>query len=273
MSVTVDYTEQKDSPEESISLDGVQVVRTLQCAREDRILLTKQLLGYVSRGIIYPPDVYIPDGNVDLAYVYAKHVSIRNIGKYEKAELTVTYQTLDYDTEGPGEGGGTTYVSESFEAASEFATYDTDKLFWGTGKTDPLEPAAAISQVVRMVDWVYTIHHMLTFPAWIFDYVGKVNLYNVRSFAYGYTFPAETLLCGNPTANRSLTSDGLTAWTVTFRFSYKNNGPIGSAYGWNHFPRPSVTDSVGNITFARVYDENDRILYAYPRVNFSGLIM
>ncbi len=86
-------------------------------------------------------------------------------------------------------------------------------------------------------------------------------------------FPTETLLCGNPSASREIKSTGNigNAWTITYRFTYKNNGTIDDPRGWNHFPRTDNAD-IGGINYEHLTDSNDANVPIYTLANFSTVI-
>jgi hypothetical protein len=265
MAITVDYTELAGSPREHIAHDGTNVVRTLTCAWGDRIQLAKELIGYVVGSIVHAPDAY-DAGDVPLYYIYAKAVNIEPIGDYTKAKLTVTYKSLDYDVDGPSQTGQTTYVTENLEPSLEFLTLSDQKLYWDSARTaaNKLKASEVPSYIVRMTDWVYTIHRTYVMPAAVIELPGYVNSSSVYSYTLDYTFGAETLLCGNPSMLREFTSDGIATWTVTFRFTHKPEG-------WNNFPRTS--NNASGITWGPIYQAdsaNRKVIY--PLGNFNALI-
>ena len=288
MSITVDYEELAGSPRERISNEGVYVERYLKCDWADRITLAREILGYwetmsmVIDGTIHwpvfvPPDRYVPDGNTDLYFVYAYDVSIEpyntppktdGVG-YNQAKLTVYYKTQEYQLIDNDE----VYITESLEPASEFLTLDRRGLYFGTGATAVrLEDAnmEVPTVICRMMDWVYTIHRIPHLYAEGFDYQGTVNSAAVYSRALGMTFPAETLLCGNPTGHREIARTGDFHWTMTYRFTYRNNGTIASPKGWNHFPRTDSATSTG-IVWERITNGTDHIPI-YQTADFSRII-
>lgn len=227
MPVTIPYKEKSGSPKEFLSSEEIIIERRLLCDWGQRISLARELLGYWWGGIYYPPDLYVPQGNENLYYVYAKDVNIEPIISspqtaglgYEKALLTVTYRLFDFYQV----GDDNIIVTERIEPASEFITLDREGLGFGTGgsrkelKSENMEAPAKIS---RMIDWVYTLYQVPWLQAYHFDLAGKVNNSPVRSRALALIFPTETLLCGNPTANREVTRMGNHTWTITYRFFF-----------------------------------------------------
>lgn len=278
MPVTISYTEKAGSPREYLTPVETVVERQLFCNWEDRISLTRELLGYWQGGRYYPPDLYEPQGNETLYYVYAREVTIEPVISspkveglgYEKALLLVTYRQTDFYVIDEDN----VLITENIEPASEYITLDREGLGFGTGesrkklKEENMEAPAKIS---RMIDWVYTMHQVPWLMSYHFDLAGKVNNAAVRSRSLVTTFPAETLLCGNPTAHREITRAGNYSWAVTYRFTYKNNGTMAVPLGWNHFPRTDNADS-GGINYERLTDSSDDNVPVYTLADFSTVV-
>ena len=280
MAITVDYDELVGSPTEELTFSGAVVHRQLICDWADRLTLAKELLGWTVGGVLHPPDLYDPEGDEPLYSIYARDCTVEPFiapsdvsgSSYKKAKLTVIYRTPEY-TEAPP-AGETVYISESLEPAAEFLTLNRKGFYFGTGASkvsleeNDLEAPAKID---RMIDWVYTIHRVPTLITAYFDLPGKVNNAAVYSRSLNITFPAETLLCGNPSLSREITSTGITAWTITFRFTYKNSGTIASPLGWNYFPRTDNADS-GGINYEQITDGTDAIPI-YTLADFSTVVL
>jgi len=272
MSITIAYERVPGFPREEITPEGISIVDKFQCAYADRVTLAKEMLGFVVGSTLHLPDEY-DAGDEPLRYVYAKKAEMEPLGgidtngDYSKAFVTIHYGTLNYDAELPDEAGTTVFVSEGIEPSAEFITLGRQGLYFGTGATAvSLENAnvEAPARVLRMIDWVYTIHRVPYLPSAIWTHVGCVNNAAVYSRTLNKTFAAETLLCGNPSLEREFTSAGVTAWTITFRFSYRPEG-------WNKFPR---TDNAGagGVNFEAITDGTNAIPI-YPLANFGQLIL
>ena len=279
MPVTVAYTEKPGSPKEYITPTETVIERRLLCNWESRITLAIELLGYWQGGTYYLPDLYNPQGNENLYYVYASEVDIEPVVSspdvagmgYKKALVKVTYRQKDFYTVNEDN----VLITESIEPASEFLTLNREGLGFGTGgsrkKLDD-ENMEAPSKISRMIDWVYTLHQVPFLQAHHFDLAGKVNGVTVRSRSLATWFPAETLLCGNPTAHREITRRGNYSWTITYRFTYKNNGTMAAPLGWNHFPRTDNADS-GGINYERLTDSLDANVPIYTLADFTSVII
>jgi len=278
MAITVEFTESKDSPKRTaLTATGAEVVRELICNWVNRIQLARELLGYWDGDTYYPPDEYdateASSGGEHLENVFANSVEIKRRhpdAETDEAILTVTYKFLEYSQI----DGDDVLITESLQAASEYITFDRKGLGIGTGvnriRLDEanLEAPAGIN---RMIEWVYTIHHLLTLPDAYFDLAGKVNNAAVTSRALGKTFPAGTLLCGNPYTRREITWSGVSMWEVTFRFLYKNNGTFANPRGHNYYPDTNNATAAG-IPFVPITNENDVEIPLQPTGDFTGIV-
>lgn len=257
-------------PQEDISRPSITVMDKLQCVWEERIKLAKILVGLVVGDTGYPPHKY-DSGLEPLVGIYVKSVKIEPViglepsseplGKYTKAQLTVTYGSLEYDLPEEEE---VTYINESVEPAAEFLTLSTKGLYWGTGEDKKeLIASEAPAIIVRMVDWVYTLYRIKTIPNWIWTYPGCVNDGNIISRRLNRIFAAGTLLCGNPALSKEVTSEGTRSWTITVRFTYRPEG-------WNKFPRVSEG---GALSFETIYNSVGTPKVFYLPADFGVIVL
>lgn len=264
MTVTVDYEERPTSPMESINYDGVAVTRILRCAWADRILLSKQLLGFTIEGVVNVPDKY-DTGTDPLTNVYCTDVQINPIlglksdtGSYQFAELHCTYTSVSYDVE--------TLVTESLEPSVQYLTLGETDLWWDNSQTTRVLSDETPARLLFNLDWVYTKHNWsYEIPATIFDMAGTVNSASCYSRALDWTFDVGTLLAGSPSLTREVTSEGTTAWTITFRFTWQPET-------WHKFPR---VGSNGDLTFVNIYDgttPTGLVKQIYDTYNFNNWI-
>lgn len=276
MAITVSYKEMNGSPKEYLYPGQAEVERRLLCAWEERITLCRQLLGYWSVGSYFPPDLYVAQGNEALYNVYAYECNVEPIPTppdtaglgYKKAIVTVRYRVQDYYMVGED----TVFITESIEPAAEFLTLTRKGLYFGTGGSAvPLdEDAEPPAMIIRMFDWVYTLRGVWGLGAAYYDLPGKVNNAIVYSRALSRIFPAETLLCGNPSAHREITRYGDFTWTITYRFTYRNHGTLADPKGWNFWPRTDNAD-VDGIDFERITDGTDNVPI-YTLADFSAVV-
>ncbi|MBU8870687.1 MAG: hypothetical protein KOO60_07475 [Gemmatimonadales bacterium] len=279
------YTEDFGSPREYVAQTDVRVDRHLLCDWGDRLALARALLGYRQGSSIKHPHKYKPEGGTDII-AYAQSVQTEPVGRptsatssYEKARLIVTYGPLTYDTAEGGEGpwpppppgSPIIYATESLEASMEFLTLPRNGLYFDTGvdkvSLDSNELTVP-AKLIPLVDWVYTLHGLERVPNAFFALPGTVNDADVYSKSLGFTFFEGTLLAGTPTLGREYTDLGVTMWSVTMRFTYRNNGTIDNPKGWNHFPR---TDE-GSLSWERITDGADNV-DIYETADFSQLVI
>lgn len=271
--MTIEYIELAGSPKEHLDQNGANIQRVIICEWSDRIRLARELLGYTVGSVVYNPKMYEPEPNPDdLTGLYCSSVDIEPMGKYEKAKMTITYTNPVYNPEGRGEpipGGplGEVYISESLEPSSEFITLPKTLLYWDNSQAEPLsdeeDDFANPALLARMMDWVYTIHKIAYIPSICIDLPGYVNNNLVYSSSLGKSFATETLLCGSPSLDRQITSEGFTAWTITMRFTYRPTG-------WNRFPRPA--EGGATMEWSYIYDASGNRKYIYPIANFGLLL-
>ena len=273
MAITVSYDRVPGYPQETLSRQEAGAVDQLQCAWADRITLAKELLGYSIGGVLYTPHEFdFGDDPIDNIFCKAvdiepmggggRAVSLDGSGNPLKAILTATYGLLDYSH--PDEG--TVYVSESLEPAAEFLTLGEKDLWWDNTQTESVTTSEVPGMIIRMIDWVYTIHFSAGIPDWVWTHPGTINNANVYSRELDKTFAAETLLCGNPSLSREVTFNGATAWTITARFTYRPET-------WNKFPH---TDTTGALAFDTIYDKTTPTGVAkefYTPADFGSIVI
>lgn len=265
--ITVDYDELPGSPREDVTYTNIKITRHLQCDYDDRITLACELCGYVMGGTYHLPHEYKPVRSTSWSFgrVYCQSVLIEPLKStesgvgYRKARLVAEYEFAE------GEYEETTYVTETLEPAAEFLTLDRT-LYWekGAADADKVEASQAPGLLVPMCEWSYTIHRLPVITVAMMQLPGHINDATVYSKSLGYTFGVETLLCGNPTMTRQITSLGDTAWTATFRFLYRING-------WNKVPREN--DVNGAIRWVPLYDKNDNDIIIHPLADFGAVII
>ncbi|RLC38840.1 hypothetical protein DRH27_01270 [Candidatus Falkowbacteria bacterium] len=281
--ITVAYKEMGDSPREYVRSGANGAVRDLECAWSDRFTLAKEMTGYYTQSIsvvdtvvnIYEPHHY---PHTSLQKLYAKEANISGIGKMigdddfsTQAVAKYTYAKVSVNYETASEYGGTevedALVTESLEPASEFLTMQTDNLGFSDGRA--LGAGEAPGKIVRMMDWVYTVHKLTKIPNGLLSLPGTVNDRRMYARTLDLYFPTGTLLFGNPSLSRDITAEGAEAWSVTVRMSYRPTG-------WNFFPR--IVTAGGDISWQRLYPVTNSVVVGgainfYPLADFSSVIL
>ena len=277
MTISVDLADDQLGLREDFELGSAEITRIVFCAWEDRITLIRQALGWYDSGQYHLPELYDVGGGDDVPYLYAKKVRIQPADEDRvRAKVTIIYGTQDINVNAttPPYSEDGVWISESLESVTEFLTLDRKGLGFGTGServvldNEDLEAPAAVN---FMIDWVYTLNHLPTWDADMFNIVGKVNNAPVYSRALDTTFPEETLLCMPPVSEREIDWSGFYTWKVTYRFRYKNLGTIALPIGWNWWPNVKQADTDG-IPFQQFTNINDEVIPIYKTYDFSGVI-
>lgn len=288
MSITLDKTLNEISygwvagyPKEEIRGGEMVVQHKYYCAWGDRLAFTKELLGYWQGNIFQEPHQYIAEGGLTVYNIYARNVSIKPIvspssdtNHYAYAEMEVEYGKIDWyyypvpdDPDEPANiYGNVVAFSERIDPATEYLTLNRQGLYWGTGNDSVRiedEDIETPTKIIKMIDWVFTRYRQRQIYTDHLDLIGKVNDTAIRPPTLGMSFPAETLLCGNVSAERDFTYSTFNStmnsdWTVTYRFTYRNNGTYSSPKGWNHFPRTDNISTAG-IQWERITDNTNNI--------------
>lgn len=130
---------------------------------------------------------------------------------------------------------GEPLVVEGYEPSAEFLTVPGANLFWDAGLTQVLTEAEAPAFILRTGTWTYCMKHLPQIPPSIIELQGTVNSTAFRSETFGKTFPAETLLFGNPTIKRTFYAGLFVTWEVTYSLTVKDVIVDGDHLGWNKF--------------------------------------
>ena len=269
MALTVEFEELPGSPKEQYTATGFQVTRRFKCPWSRRHKLARQFKA--KQGIAYKYNVaarvtdvaidpfFDNEGKVD------ENPNPREI-TYSDALLTVTYRTPDgysgtIDSDDPE-----TLITENVDDWTEFLTLPGRKLWWahldnggrGAQKSLPLGDDASPGMLVTGMNWKITRYNVLSVPQAWRDLNGYVNLDELYSKTLGMTFAPETLLYQPMSMQRTITSDGLKAWTVTQVMSHRLTG-------WNKFyntvvgqwqpvyPNKTTDENIGSTNPTKIY--------------------
>ena len=262
-----ELSEPSPSPlRESFSPEGgFEVERALKCDWDDRLDLARELLGHVQTvggQTIYTQPHRYPDFETAIAdsvsiAPFGRNVSATSgsdpINDYESAVLGVHYAVPE-NQDPTGQG----LVTESIEGAAEFITVPHEDLHWDNGTGALLKADEAPGQLIKMLEWVFVLHHVTNIPSEVFDLVGRCNSTAITSVVLGKEFGVETLLYNPPSLRREITTDGVGAWELTFRFTWRPGE-------WNKFPR------AGKSVMEHIYLSGGGIYRPYPTANLSVL--
>ncbi len=263
MGGTIDFDERPEYPKEQGYPDRFEATRKVRCDFDNRLTLAREFLGWTDEGgTIHPAHKYDKD-DANFGPAYVASFSIEPImgidpldGGYKYADLTVNYSTattLDANN---------ISITESVNGASEFLTIGNAELYWTSAHTADvkIDTSEYPTKLVRMLEWSYTKHRQLSIPSSVFSKMGYVNSSAISSSHLGYTFAAETLLFGNPSCARTIGSNQIDYWEITYTFMYRPNG-------WNKFPR-STTGA-----WSYIYDATGAQVKPYSSISFSDLVI
>lgn len=273
--LTVNFEELKGSPEERITSAwaGDGATRRLQCFARDRILLERELLGYIEyRGNDALMHLPVPFGD-DRPGLVATSVVIKPFGRiggsewdtrfatYKYAILNVTFEVA---TRIPSNRYGFITLSEEVRDVTEFVTLPSKGLYWGKAESkEAIDPADAPAKINYGLEWIYTISGAYRAPPQIFTYVGKVNSVDIPIgyVGTGEVFARGTLLYVEPVVARELTFNGV-IYRITLRFLHKDNGDSTTPKGWNYYAH--VSEAGTTISYERITDgTNDKNFYPF----------
>lgn len=237
MALTVNFEELPGSPNEQYTATGFQVVRRFKCPWTQRHKLARQFKA--KQGIAYSRNLAARVTDVAIAPFFDDEGHVPDVINpreitYSEALLTVTYKTPDgysgmIDSDDP-----TTLITEEVDNWMEFLTLPGRRLWWGTTsqfgaqQPRPLGDEASPGMLITGMNWKVTRYEVLHVPQAWRDLNGYVNSDTLKSRTLDMTFEPETLLYRPIAMQRTITSDGLKAWTVTQLMSHRLTG-------WNRF--------------------------------------
>jgi hypothetical protein len=241
--ITVPYSIMHNGRNESVDTNGVYATMVFLVDWSDRWQFIRDVAG---KSVIVGPSSgptivrSAPLQYPDNKNLYANGVSVEPIGvsycttsgAYAKAEITVTFGTLSFDSEVSQGTQNTVYRSIEIDMSAQLMSLPTSPFEFATpsggfkpntNQVNPglLMPQAQITITSHQVPYLDT--------ELIFGFIGSINLYTFYGMAPG------TCLFLGVQCRRQATSEGLQAWEISYRFSFR---PI----DWNKFysPTPGV---------------------------------
>lgn len=153
------------------------------------------------------------------------------LADYDRARCTIEYKSLDSQEQDPQE-----FLSHRWSASGEFLTLPTPALTWsdGTRAAEGVNAGFVIPRIEQQITWSRILSPPFTA---IRSRIGTCNSGSI-DFGTG-TAASETLLFTGADLRRQIMTNGVRAWSLTYKFSEKRvsaedqSGPG----GWNHFFR------------------------------------
>ena len=287
--MAVVYDEVGGSPSEETNVDYEagritgSATRIFNCAWADRYdVRDALLLGAATRTYEY-------DSNL-----IAKKASIKPVGNratpndalnhkvdYEKAEITVQYESLDaYEADSTS---GTNYTGA--DLCEQEVTIDTQYLQLSSGKfywnisapRKMLHEGQTPERLFAIKHYKITLHNFTTLPVEFDSLIGTINTTSYKlvheiiadkngthEFDRLYTRNGNLLYLGY-SINRSITGFGTAGWNLVLNFDEVMNGTTENA--WNHFYNPDTQ------TFVPIYDEAGNIVDIYEPADWTKLAL
>jgi len=273
--ITVPYIEIADGnfPRERWTSKGFEADRLFQVAWDDSVQFIADIVGdVVDLGAL--GGFMVTQGQQYPRFTAARAMSAGVTGygqnlatvplTWTHARISVGYAVPDYSLSQAGGDGEQVIVSESLDAAAEFLTLPHQKLWWtyeGGDLSNPIGRDVPIGRLVRLVNWNYTIHHVLRVTDQVVKLVGHVNLAEVKSPTLGLTFEPETLLYNGPRMSQEITVSGFRSRSLEMSYTFRPDG-------WNKLPR-----FADNGAFAVFFGADKQEVKPYPPVDFKPLLV
>ncbi len=287
--ITITHEELDGSPISSTDENGSLATRLLKCAWDDKETLEEQILGgrrwEPTEGAPFPGQqgtltiILAQQNPHSSATQRAKKVSIKPFAgaindpasrgtnpkiKYEFAQLTVEYRLANTTSTDEGEREST---QETLRPSAEFITLPGKQLFWDDSQTELLTDEDAPGQLIRMMEWVYSIAPSIRIADETLDLLGKVNDAAIESSEIlttsgPLTFAAETLLYNGPSLGRRVVGTSEYSWRTELVFLWRQNG-------WNKFPHLVSNE----IVWQNIYDGSGNIVKPYVPGDLRPLLV
>jgi hypothetical protein len=226
------FAEMPGSPKEKWTEDGIQATGEYMCLWDDRWDVVKLLL---AGGPAYPHD---PTGFCRARTGNCEPMTGELLGDpflgdgyadYEFAKITIDYNT---------KGASKDLYEEEFSPTCEFMTLDATDFRWDNPTGDVLTDKEAPGKLVRSSEYKVVLHEVAEIPSELDDLEGCCNSDKIWCAARKKMFLPETLLYTPPTMSRKITTEMTEAWTMTFKFMYRQSG-------WNKFWRKNKLNADG----------------------------
>ncbi len=287
--ITIAHEELDGSPTRDTDENGSVTIRSLKCAWDDAETLQDQILGSTRweplQGGPFPGQqgtltIILAQKNPHSAAIQrARRVSIKPWAgaiddttststapkiKYTFAELTVEYRLINTATGSRGEREST---QETLRPSAEFITLPGKQLYWDATQTELLTDEDAPGQLIRMMEWVYSIRPSVRISDQTLELVGNVNDIAIESGEIITTsgpliFEAETLLYPGPDLGRRVVGSSNFSWRTEITMLWRKQG-------WNNFPRAT---SAG-VVFQNIFDSTGAIFKPYVPADLSPLLV
>jgi len=234
---------------------------TVACLWANRLTLADDVL-LNRRPYPFVTSAFTPKAQSCSIVQFDEDLSQTTVGQWRPpkfAHVTINYGILTTTAIGSFD-----LVAESLEPYGDFIRQDYTLFRWGGKNGDPLKPEEAPGRYMPKLKLVRRIYRLSTLPDDTLSAIGKCNLAAYASPLLGVTFPAETLVYGEPNLERTISTSGSEGWNYTQQWTYDPNG-------WNKYWRAEtgLWEEIYMVTESGVALP----WKSYPPTDFSGLLL
>ena len=217
------------SREESHGFENQTASVDLRIAWADRYALCSDLLR--SGGRAYPYSNYLYARTVGIKPEAGQYTEDGQGMVYEFGIASVQYSALSAKAAEKDPDDPTQLVSETIEPTASFITLDFKKFVWQIAAPGvDLVPDEAPTKLMKGSLLSRVLYEVRNLNPLIITIAGNINSRRYFSRSLGIPFEIGTLLCNAPKLTRTITTDGVSAWTVALSWEHKPEG-------WNKFWR------------------------------------
>jgi hypothetical protein len=269
------YHEIPGSPTQSLDARTGQLTaeRRFVCDWLDRFDLQDFLLGWAHREYEYYEGVYATGVSIApyLDTPPEKESGDNNRVLYEKALVTVTYETMVGEPKSGSTGGGNVtgcdFCEQSCDIETQFVSYPSGTLYWGDGTA--LDDGQSPEKMFHIKNYQVVFHNAKTIPTSWDGLIGTVNIAtyemdirgNLTDIAIG------NILFKGYSQRRSLNTFGTAGWDLTCSFAEIMNDISSDA--WNHFWNPDSCE--WEPIYADPNETTQRVIYVEADWSDLGL--
>lgn len=227
----VDCQEVHGTRVESHGFENQTASVDLRFAWADRYALASDLLQ--SGGRFYPYSTHLSCRTVGIRPEAGQYTADGQGMVYEYGIASVQYGALSPLGGSADPSDPTQLVAETIDQTTSFITLDHQRFLWADGTA--LKQDEAPGKLLRTIQITRQLFQVAFIPVSILSVAGTVNIAAYNSALTGLTFGIGTLLCGAPKMTRTISTDGVSAWTLTMTWEYQPNT-------WNKYYRYNTND-------------------------------
>jgi hypothetical protein len=203
---------------------------TLRCLWDDRLNLADDVL-LNRRAYPFITSTFTPKALTCSIIQFDEDYNQVTVGQWRPPKFADV--TVNYGVPASRAIGSFDLVAESLEPFGDFLRQDYTLFRWSGKDGDPLKPEEAPGRFMPKLKLVRRIYRVETLPSNALSAIGKCNIASYASPLLGVTFPVETLVYGEPSLERTISTTGSDGWNYTQQWTYDPNT-------WNKYWRPET---------------------------------